>query len=46
MNKRKLNKIDMQRGTNYSIREKENEREIKVRVEIGGKLEDLIDQDF
>lgn len=46
-NKNKL-EIDreIQKGTNYCIREEENERELKVRVEIGCSLEELIPQDF
>ncbi len=48
LKKKKQLEIDylIQKGTNYSIREEENERELKVRVEIGGNLEDLIPQDF
>ena len=39
-------KVDAQKGTNYTIREKENEREVKARIDKEGKLEDLIPQDF
>ena len=48
LKKKKQLEIDylIQKGTNYCIREEENERELKVRVEIGGNLEDLIPQDF
>lgn len=46
LDKKKVEKVKLQEGTNYTIRERENEREIKVRVEIGGSLEDLIEQDF
>lgn len=46
LDKKKAKKVDLQKGTNYMIRERENEREIKVRVEIGGPLEDIIEQDF
>ena len=38
--------IDPQKGTNYTIRERETEREVKVRTQKGGKLEDLLKQDF
>lgn len=39
-------KVNAQKGTNYTIRERENEREVKVRIESGRKLEELIEQDF
>lgn len=38
--------IEMEQGTNYTIRERENEREIKVRVEINGDIEKLIPTDY
>lgn len=43
--KKKVVEKKMENQTNYTIRERENEREIKVRVGINGKLEDLIKQD-
>lgn len=41
-----IQEIDLEKGTNYTIRETENEREVKARIESNGKLEDLIEQDF
>ncbi|KAK8883631.1 hypothetical protein M9Y10_042726 [Tritrichomonas musculus] len=41
-----IRKVDFKNETNYTIRERENEREIKARIEKKGKLEDLIPQDF
>lgn len=38
--------VEPQKGTNYTIREKETEREVKVRIQKGGKLDDLLKQDF
>lgn len=37
--------IKLEEGTNYMIKERENEREIKVRVEINGDIEKLIPPD-
>lgn len=42
----KIQEIDIEKGTNYTIREIENEREVKARIEHDDKLEDLIEQDF
>ena len=46
LDQKSTKEVKLEEGTNYTIRERENEREIKVRVEIGGSLEDLIEQDF
>lgn len=43
--KKKVVEKKIENQTNYTLRERENEREIKVRVGINGKLEDLIKQD-
>ena len=37
---------EIQKGANYCIREAENVREIKVQINVGEKLEDVIKQDF
>lgn len=44
--KNQIREVEMEKGTNYTIRERENEREIKVRVELDGNLEKLIPTDF
>ena len=44
--KQQIRKVEMEEGTNYQIREIENEREIKVRVELNGNIEDLIPTDY
>lgn len=44
--KREFREADAQKGTNYTIRERENEKEVKVRIESGGELKDFIKQDF
>ena len=46
LEKKKIIQKKLQKGANTTIRERINEREIKVRVEINGVLEDLIEQDF
>ena len=36
----------MKKGTNYSMKETENLKEIKVTVEVNSDLESIIEQDF